>query len=308
MFRNLAVENNGNKVYAVSAEKASESDALPKFNKITSDYSAIYYMENVSKGYSYSLSASVERAFEMGLSLAASYTFGHSYSVCDVPSTSSSTNWNRTYNLDLNNPQLALSAYDIPHKVSFVATYHKRYSPLFDVTASLVYQMTSGQRYSVTFGESVDFNGDGVFVSTLMYIPTENELSMMQFADAASAEAWNSYIEADSYLSSHRGRFAERNALQAPAEHRIDLHLAHGFYFGKESRRKVEISVDVMNFGNLLCRHWGSYYNISGWRMQPVSVVSMNDGEPVYKFTSGKLSFDDLASRWHMQLGARILF
>lgn len=308
MFRNLAVENSGEKVGVVSADSASQSDELPKFNKITSDYSAIYYMENVSKGYSYSLSASVERTFEMGLSLAASYTFGHSYSVCDVPSTSSSSNWNRTYNLDLNNPQLALSAYDIPHKVSFVATYHKRYSPLFDVTASLVYQMTSGQRYSVTFGESVDFNGDGVFGSTLMYIPTEGELSMMQFADATSAEAWNGYIEADSYLSSHRGEFAERNAMQAPAEHRIDLHLAHGFYFGKQSRRKVELSVDVMNFGNLLCRHWGSYYNISGWRMQPVSVVGKSGDEPVYKFTSGKLSFDDLASRWHMQLGARILF
>ena len=308
MFRNLAVESSGEMVGVVSAGGALQNDELPKFNKITSDYSAIYYMENVSKGYSYSLSASVERAFEMGLSLAASYTFGHSYSVCDVPSTSSSSNWNRTYNLDLNNPQLALSAYDIPHKVSFVATYHKRYSPLFDVTASLVYQMTSGQRYSVTFGESVDFNGDGVFGSTLMYIPTEGELSMMQFADATSAEAWNGYIEADSYLSSHRGEFAERNAMQAPAEHRIDLHLAHGFYFGKQSRRKVELSVDVMNFGNLLCRHWGSYYNISGWRMQPVSVVGKSGDEPVYKFTSGKLSFDDLASRWHMQLGARILF
>ena len=308
MFRNLAVENSGDRVYAVSADRASDGNAMPQFNKITSDYSAIYYMENVSKGYSYSLSASVERAFEMGLSLAASYTFGHSYSVCDVPSTSSSTNWNRTYNLDLNDPQLSFSAYDVPHKVSFVAAYHKRYSKLFDVTASLVYQMTSGQRYSVTFGETVDFNGDGVFGSTLMYIPTKEELSMMHFADATSADAWNGYIEADSYLSSHRGQFAERNAMQAPAEHRIDLHLAHGFYFGKESRRKVELSVDVMNFGNLLCRHWGSYYNISGWRMQPVNVVSMNGNEPVYKFTSGKLTFDDLASRWHMQLGARILF
>ena len=91
-------------------------------------------------------------------------------------------------------------------------------------------------------------------------------------------------------------------------EHRIDLHFAHGFYFGRESRRKVELSVDVMNFGNLLCRHWGSYYNISGWRMQPVNVVGIENGEPVYKFTTSKLSFDDLASRWHMQLGARIVF
>ncbi|MBR7096958.1 MAG: TonB-dependent receptor, partial [Alistipes sp.] len=273
-----------------------------------SDYSAIYYMENTSRGYSYSLSGSVSKEFDFGLSLAASYTFGHSYSVCDVPSTSSSSNWNRNYNLDLNNPELSLSTYDIPHKVSFAATFHKRYSQLFDVTAGLVYQMTSGQRYSVTFGESVDFNGDGVFGSTLMYIPTEQELSVMQFADAESAARWNDYINSDSYLRSNRGSFAERNAMQAPAEHRIDLHLAHGFYFGRESRRKIELSVDVMNFGNLLCRHWGSYYNLSGWRMQPVNVVGVENGAPVYKFTSGELSFDDLASRWHMQFGARIVF
>lgn len=308
VFRNVAVEQSGDMVYAVSSDGGVKGGALPKYNKIVSDYSAIYYMENTSRGYSYSLSGSVSKEFDFGLSLAASYTFGHSYSVCDVPSTSSSSNWNRNYNLDLNNPELSLSTYDIPHKVSIAATFHKRYSQLFDVTAGLVYQMTSGQRYSVTFGESVDFNGDGVFGSTLMYIPTEQELSVMQFADAESAARWNDYINSDSYLRSNRGSFAERNAMHAPAEHRIDLHLAHGFYFGRESRRKIELSVDVMNFGNLLCRHWGSYYNLSGWRMQPVNVVGVENGAPVYKFTSGELSFDDLASRWHMQFGARIVF
>ncbi|MBR7096626.1 MAG: TonB-dependent receptor, partial [Alistipes sp.] len=182
VFRNVAVEQSGDMVYAVSSDGGVKGGALPKYNKIVSDYSAIYYMENTSRGYSYSLSGSVSKEFDFGLSLAASYTFGHSYSVCDVPSTSSSSNWNRNYNLDLNNLELSLSTYDIPHKVSFAATFHKRYSQLFDVTAGLVYQMMSGQRYSVTFGESVDFNGDGVFGSTLMYIPTEQELSVMQFA------------------------------------------------------------------------------------------------------------------------------
>ena len=49
--------------------------------------------------------------------------------------------------------------------------------------------------------------------------------------------------------------------MQAPTEHTVDLHLAHGFYFGAKSRRKIEISLDIMNFGNMLCRHWGAYYN-----------------------------------------------
>ena len=305
VFRNLAIEHTGKKLYLAEGNEVS---ALPLNRTTTNEYSAIYYLDNTSKGYSYSLSGSVAKDFSWGLSLMASYIFGHSYAACDVPSTSSSSNWNRTYALDLNNQPLSFSAYDVPHKVSLAASYHKRYSRLFDVSAGLVYQMTSGQRYSLCFGESVDFNGDGTFGSTLMYIPTEAEMAQMRFADATSRERWNLFIEEDRYLSRNRGRFAERNSMQAPAEHRIDLHLAHGFYFGGQTARKVEISLDVMNLGNLICRHWGAYYNISGVRLQPVTVSGVEDGEAVCRFTGAKLTADDLLSRWSMQLGARILF
>lgn len=305
VFRNLAIEPTGENLYLAEGNKAS---ALPLSRTATNDYSAVYYLDNTSRGYSYSLSGSVAKEFTWGLSLMASYIFGHSYAVCDVPSTSSSSNWNRTYALDLNDVPLSFSAYDVPHKVSFMAAYHKRYARLFDVSASLVYQLTSGQRYSLCFGESVDFNGDGVFGSTLMYIPTETEMANMRFADAESRNKWSEYIEGDSYLRSHRGRFAERNSMQAPTEHRLDLHLAHGFYFGAQSGRKVEVSLDVMNLGNLICRHWGAYYNVSGVRLQPVTISAVDDGAPVYRFTGAKLTSDDLLSRWSMQLGARILF
>ena len=186
--------------------------------------------------------------------------------------------------------------------------YNKRYSPLFDINASLVYQATSGQRYSLCVGEAVDFNGDGAYGSTLMYIPTEQELQRMLFADDSSREKWNNYIEDDAYLRSHRGSFAERNAMQTPMEHRLDLHLSHGFYFSRQSSRKVELSIDVMNLGNLICRHWGAYYNVSGVRLQPVTISATEDGQPVYRFTGAEPSPSDLLSRWHMQIGARIVF
>ena len=303
VFRNLAVENTGDVVYA-----APEAGAMPMMKRVQSDYSAIYYMDNTSKGYSYSLSGSVSKRFAMGLDVALSYIFGHSYAVCDAPSTSSSSNWNRTYALDLNHPVLSFSSYDVPHKLSVSATYHKRYARLFDVTAGVVYQLSSGQRYSLTFGESVDFNGDGVYGSTLMYIPTEEELSRMRFADDESQQKWNDFIESDNYLRKHRGEFSERNAMQAPAESRVDVHLAHGFYFGRETSRKVELTLDIMNFGNMLCRHWGSYYNVGNVRLQPVNIVSEQDGEAVYRFTNSALTPNDLMSRWRMQLGVRVRF
>jgi hypothetical protein len=210
--------------------------------------------------------------------------------------------------VDLNAEEMGISAYNVPHKLSVMATYRKRYAPLFDVAASLVYQLQSGQRYSLCFGETVDFNGDGVFGSTLMYIPTEEELGRMTFADDKSASRWNDFINDSEYLRSHRGSFAERNAMQTPVEHRLDLHLSHGFYFGRTTGRKLELSLDVMNLGNLICRNWGSYYNVSGWRQQPVNIVRMEDNTPVYQFTNATILPSDLLSRWHMQLGVRVVF
>ena len=96
--------------------------------------------------------------------------------------------------------------------------------------------------------------------------------------------------------------------MQTPMEHRLDLHLSHGFYFSRQSSRKVELSIDVMNLGNLICRHWGAYYNVSGVRLQPVTISATEDGQPVYRFTGAEPSPSDLLSRWHMQIGARIVF
>ena len=138
--------------------------------------------------------------------------------------------------------------------------------------------------------------------------PTEEEMDRMKFADASSRQRWSEYIASDEYLCSHRGAYAERNAMQTPMEHTLDLHLAHGFYFNSASRRKVELSLDVMNLGNMICRDWGTYYNVSGVRLQPVTITAVEDGAPVYRFTDAKLTTDDLLSRWRMQLGVRVVF
>ena len=225
VFGNLAVERTGDEIYAVpQSGDAAAAGAMPAFRRAASDYSAVYYLDNTSHGYSYSLSGRLSKTFPFGLSVSTSYIFGHSYSVCDVPSTSSSTNWTRTYALDLNDQPLALSIYDVPHKLTVAAAYNKRYAKLFEVSASVVYQMTSGQRYSVCFGESVDFNGDGAYGSTLMYIPTEEEMERMRFADDASRDKWNDYIESSRYLRNRRGSFAEvTNAMRDAFENNFTL-------------------------------------------------------------------------------------
>ena len=311
-FSNLSLTDSGNKIFAVSPSAANTTNTSTYYS-VDPKYSAIYYTTNTNKGYSWSATASVRRSFQFGLDIYVAYTYSQSRSLYDAASSSQANNWSRTYAVDSNSPELAYSIYDTPHRLTAQVTYSKRYARLFGTTVSLVYQMYSGQRYSLCYGESSDLNGDLMTGNTLVYIPTKSDLEKMTFADATSAERWNSFIESDPYLRSHRGSFSERNALQTPMEHRLDLHIAQDFYFGYNSGRKLQLSLDVVNFGNLLCRDWGAYYSVKNARLQPVRVVSLTDDgrgnkTPVYQFTGTAIAKDDILSRWHMQLGIRVVF
>ena len=137
-------------------------------------------------------------------------------------------------------------------------------------------------------------------------------MGSMLWADDSSAAAFDSYIEADRYLKSHRGEFAERNSHSLPFVSRLDLHVAQSFYFDKKSQRHVELSLDVINLGNLISRSWGAVHRTSNWALSPVTITELvaTDGgyRPVYKFTGAEYTTDDIASRWHMQIGLRVVF
>ena len=134
----------------------------------------------------------------------------------------------------------------------------------------------------------------------------------MDFADQTSRQAWDDFIEADSYLRSHRGRFSERNALRTPAEHRIDLHISQDFYFGPRTSRRLQLTLDVINLGNMLNRNWGAVWSVANSRLTPVRITALNEAEggvtPVYQFTGAQIAKNDILSRWHMQLGIRVTF
>ena len=307
-FRNLSLTENGTMFYPVGA-----GGAAAKRYSVHPEYSSVYFTTNTSAGYSYSLTASVERSFPFGLEAGVYYTFGHVFSLNDATSSAQATNWTRTYAVDADSPVLSRSVFDSPHRLTACLSYSKRYGRIFATTVALVYRFASGQAYSLCFAETSDLNGDLVLNNTLMYIPTESDLQKMTFADADSRQKWNDYILNDGYLNSHRGGFSERNALRTPVEHRLDLHVAQDFHFGEHTSRKLQITLDVINLGNLFNRDWGACYSVSNSRLTPVRIMALNDDgngnkTPVYQFTGAEFAKNDLASRWNMQLGVRVVF
>lgn len=308
---NLVAEDNGRRLLVGGVQSTTSATY---YDSTTSDFSAVYHLKNTHKGYSWSATARAEYTphFAPGLSLSAAYTFSQSKSINDGVSAQSSSNWGRTYTVNSNSPVLSNSIYEFPHKVVATISYSRRYGA-FGTNLMLLYNGHSGDHYSLTYARGkVDENGDTYRGNSLIYIPTEAEMPTMLWADETSAAAFNDYIEGDKYLRTHRGRFAERNSHSLPFVHRLDLHIAQSFYFDKQSDRRVELSLDIINLSNLLNRGWGLVHRTSNWTLSPLMITELQaageDFRPVYKFTGAEYTTDNIASRWHMQLGVRVVF
>lgn len=312
---NLVAEDNGQRLF-VGGEGSDASATY--YNSNAKDYSAVYRLSNTQKGYSWSATARVEYNFMYelsGLRISAAYTYSQSKSVNDGISAQSSSNWGRTYTVDSNSPVLSNSVYEFPHKVVAEISYLRRYGrrDLFGTNVMLLYNGFSGEHYSLTYVRGkVDENGDTYRGNSLIYIPTEAEMPTMLWADETSAAAFNDYIEGDKYLRTHRGKFAERNSHSLPFVHRLDLHIGQSFYFAKNDSRRVELTLDVINLGNLISRSWGLVHRTSNWALSPVTITELREVDggyrPVYKFNGASYTVDDIASRWHMQLGVKVVF
>ena len=307
-FRNLALTESG-QVYAV--EGLAES-AAPYYTINSGDYYSIINLENTNKGYTYSFSAKIEQSLRFGLDWMASYTFGHSKSVNDGTSSVAYSNWKYNYSIDTNSPdELSYSLFDIPHKVMATISYTtpKYANGLLSTTIAVTYNGFSGQRYCLSMNEAVDYNGDGQKGNSLLYIPTDYELNRMKFVSEEDRQKFAAWIADDDYASEHRGEYACRYSNLAPFENHFDLHFAENIFYLKERGSKIQLTFDITNFGNLLNKEWGTYYS-SAYNLQVLKVTAVDKDSHVatFSFNDGKIAINDFYSRWHAQIGIKVVF
>ena len=257
------------------------------------------------------------------MDLSASYTFGHAKSVNDGTSSVAYSNWKYNYSVDTNSPnELGFSKFDIPHRVMIQASYSspKYWNGWTSTTISVIYNGFSGSRYSLTMNDKPDFNGDGYPGNSLLYIPTDEELSKMIFTSVdkdgkalsmtaeQSRDAFKQWIENDSYAKNHRGQYAERNSNLSNWEHEIDLHLAQTIY-NVQGVGKLEFTFDIINFANMLNKKWGASYE-SAYNLSPLTLeyFDKNTGNAAFSYNKAEIQKSDISSRWHCQVGVRLTF
>lgn len=273
-----------------------------------------YVFTNSKKGRSVNLTLQLSRKWDNDLYASLSYNYLNSKSVSSIESEISGDAFAlNPISGHANNDILAPSIYGNQHRIVGNTNRTIEYgNDKWETTFSLFFEYAQGGRFSYTYAG--DINGDGSGFNDLIYIPTSSELNSMQFSgtvaeQSAQLNAYENYISQDDYLSENRGSYAERYAILSPWYSRYDFRFLQGYNLGNGNQ--IELSIDVLNIGNLISSSWG--VRQIAVNKQPVGVsVDAVTNIPTYTFDPSLVNTfvnnSDLVSRWQLQFGLRYSF
>jgi hypothetical protein len=311
------------------APKRTLPDGRPYYggsgaNELNSDGGAgIYVIDNTDKGYNFNATAQLRKTFARYIDASLGYSFNiakntlRSTEIASVLWQSQPTQGNP------NRPELSWSEFGQRHRIVGTASYSRSWSPRYKTQLGLYGEVAEGNRFAGAGGNrysfiySGDVNGDGQAGNDLIYIPKDQgDILLDPLGSVSAADQWtrlNAFIEQDAYLKKHRGEIAERNGAVNPWYSEFDLRLLQDIAMDRgTTRHTFQITLDILNFGNLINSNWGVRKVASASATSPLTFVRFNGaGAPVFNFTGPDKTYVDdpgLFSRWRAQLGARYFF
>ncbi|MGM5470974.1 TonB-dependent receptor [Flavobacteriaceae bacterium LMO-SS05] len=273
-----------------------------------------YVFTNSDKGRIWNLTFKAQKNFENGLYASFAYNYLNAKDVNSIEAeiTGDAFDFNPNKG-NANNDELSYSKYGDTHR--FIGVGSKKWTYASDklaTTISTFFEYAQGGRFNYTYAGNI--NGDSSFQNNdLIYIPTSSEVQQMQFSGGSSMAAdFESFIQQDKYLSDNRGRYFDRYGALAPWRGRWDIKILQDFNFkvSGDKTNTLQLSLDILNFGNLINSDWGVVEEPNN--LSPLS-VDTSGATPMYTFNGGPnaktFGYDSsLASRWQMQFGLRYIF
>jgi outer membrane receptor for ferrienterochelin and colicin len=300
-------------------------------NRINTGVSSAMMLTNgKEKGYQYALNAVLTKKFEYGFLGMLSYTYNVAKDLTANPGSTASSAWSNNVSVNsLNDPGLSYSSFSVPHRLTANLSYEIEYLNHLKTTLGLFYSGSHTGRISYATGN--DLNNDGNS-SDLLYIPASkdellfadiltNEVVTYSKEDQA-ADFWN-YIEGNAYLSSRKGKYVERYGDLKPWLNRFDFKVTQNFFARLGSQRyDVQVSLDILNVGNLMNPEWGIYKQnalANNDNIRPLSYAGVTqDKRPIYQVAANNtadfraksewVATVTTSSTWGMLLGMKVLF
>ncbi len=284
-------------------------------------------MSNTSKGYTYNLTLQLQRNVKNLYTMIA-YSYGDSRSVNDGGSIAQSIWRDRLVSGDPNSDVTSYSNFYQPNRIIAAAYYRFEYFKHAATSIGFTFEAANGGTGSYTING--DLNNDGLTTNDLMYVPTSASDIVLESVNAQDPRTvtmiWNqlnAYINQDPYLSTRRGKYAERNGLLLPFYKRLDLNFSQDFFVKVGGKRNTfRFTMDIFNFGNFLNKNWGISRipnRTALLNLKRIETTGVNAGKPVYSFpfldatnqipmTSTFQNSTGQASRYQFQMGIRYIF
>lgn len=271
--------------------------AINPANRINDNVSRAAMMTSTDQGNNYSLTFKLEKPYTKGFYGMLAYTYSRTRDLMSAGSIASGS-WTGARSVNGNNRlSLAYSDNDIPHRVVGNLSYRLEYGGKFGgaFTATVGYVGGTGaSRYSYTI--QGDMNGDGVLGNDLLYVPNRasdltfvsTTISGTTYSPDSQAALFDKFIDQDPYLSTRRGKYAERNGAILPWLNQFDVSFIKEFFVkaGKNNTpNAISIRMDIQNFANLLNNNWGVGQFVN--QFSPLVFAGVNAaGTPTYRLNS----------------------
>jgi hypothetical protein len=323
-------------------KKFAGADTRPRYENPTTTGKNVSYvtdatvLSNQSNSNGYFITAKIDKAPTRGLGGMIAYTFGSSQDLMSAGSIAFSS-WRDVPSVNGNNYlNLSYSNNDQRHRVIGAVTYRLEYGNKEKFAGatqfSILGEAYNQGRYSYTY--SGDMNGDGVVGNDLMYVPTDKSQMVFEefkgkkadgkdivFTVDQQKEAYETFINQDSYLKTIRGSYIKRNGGLLPFVNRFDFNIVQEFSpVIKGKAHTIQLRADIFNIGNLFSKKFGVGYRLN--TSAPL-VYSKPDaaGAPSFKMATIKdangddtISYpslvrtNNLGDLWQAQIGVRYYF
>jgi Carboxypeptidase regulatory-like domain/TonB dependent receptor len=275
-----------------------------------------YVFTNNNLGSTFNLQVQAEKTWTNGLFIRGGYNFldARDGASTTVEISSDVYDLNPADVQNSNRPILGPAPFGNRHRFVGVLAKEFKYSGNWSTNVAIFSEYVQGNRYSFTY--SGDINNDGGGNNDLIFIPTAAQIGQMKFSGSTAEQATQragleAYISQDKYLSSRRGQYAEKFASLNPWYSKWDVRLLQTYAL--PNKNTIQLSVDILNAGNLISSNWGVRQLASTTRLaQPLGVSVDDKGAPTYSFDASQRQtyFNDfsLLSRWQVQVGLRYSF
>ncbi|MBS0504935.1 MAG: carboxypeptidase regulatory-like domain-containing protein [Proteobacteria bacterium] len=307
---------------------------LPNFSDTFQDI----LLTNTKKGRSYIAVARVEKNFDFGLNLFASYTWQDVKDKTPATSSTAGSNYGNGAFFDGTGAAYGISNDQVKHNIKYAATLNHAFFGDYKTIISLFGETRIGKPYSYTM-QDVSNARSGIFGNTgtsaryLLYVPTSTTDALVSYDSTATRDTLDALINA-SGLSKYRGKVAPRNGFNSPWFTKLDLHLEQELPVPGWSQARFNLFMDVENFTNLINKNWGQIreysfpYTVAAVRVQCLQVpvatgtaptaaqTTANTGQACaqYRFTAPSVApaqqnvISSRQSLYSIRVGARFSF